>query len=173
MNWAHALLMAELLLKAVDKVDMLRPAADMKEEANMGDQAPIDTPVDATTMAPTDATSPDTGMPVTGMGVTNTTSAVPDATTDATPLAQTSVMAATSTGSTSSGDTTQPIVAPVEAASSPEPAITTMATEVNASDDLHKSIAGLVQLAQILDGNPDVFKFLKGLMPSSTTTNAK
>ncbi|HEY9078505.1 hypothetical protein [Magnetovibrio sp.] len=48
MNWAHALLMAELLLKAAEKIDTVPPAANTKENTLMGDEAPIASPQPAT-----------------------------------------------------------------------------------------------------------------------------
>jgi len=162
MHWSHALLMAELLLKAADKIDTIRPTAATKEDSTMGDQAPIDVPVDTPVTI-------DNGSTVTTATATATAttddgqSAVTGDTTAATAATQGSEPASASAS-------TQTIIAnAVEqpAASAPEPsAAAAQGSAADTPDALHQSISDLVKLAQILDDNPALFEFLKTLMPN-------
>lgn len=168
MHWSHALLMAELLLKAADKIDTIRPTAATKEDSTMGDQAPIDalvdTPIDAPVTIDNDPTATPTAMTAT---TDDGQSAVAGDTTAATATTQDSEPASASTS-------TQTIIAnAVEqpAAAAPEPsAAAAQGSVADAPDALHQSISDLVKLAQILNGNPALFEFLKTLMPNAPSS---
>jgi len=146
MNWSHALLMAELLLKAADNINTTRPIAATKENATMGDQTPIDT----STAAPATIENDPTTTPT-----TTVEGAVP----------------AQSSAPTSASASTQTLISnAVE-----QPAISTPETVADVvqgavtdkPDDLRQSISDLVKLAQILDSNPALFAFLKTLTPNT------
>lgn len=146
MNWSHALLMAELLLKAADNINTTRPIAATKENATMGDQTPIDTSAAAPATIENDPTTTPT---------TTVEGAVP----------------AQSSAPTSASASTQTLISnAVE-----QPAISTPETVADVvqgavtdkPDDLRQSISDLVKLAQILDGNPALFAFLKTLTPNT------
>ena len=167
MNWSHALLMAELLLKAADNINTTRPIATTKENATMGDQTPIDT----------SATAPAT--------IENNPTATPTTTVASAPLAtdasqgaiaEDAATVAQSSAPTSASASTQTLISnAVEqpAISTPEPV--TEVVQDAATDkpgDLRQSISDLVRLAQILDGNPALFAFLKTLTPNTPPSKA-
>jgi len=166
MNWSHALLMAELLLKAADKIDTILPIAATKENTTMGDQ----TPIDASTAAPATIENNPATMPTTT--VANAAEAS-DAGQSAV-VEDTSTMAQSSVPTSASASTQTIISNAVE-----QPAISTPQTvadvvQSSAADkpsDLHQSISDLVRLAQILDGNPALFEFLKTLMPNAPSSS--
>jgi len=150
MNWSHALLMAELLLKAADKIDTTRPIAATKENATMGDQTPIDT----------SAAAPAT--------IENDPTATPTSTVESAAPAQSSVptSASASTQTLISNAVEQPAVSTSETASE-----VVQGSATDKPDDLRQSISDLVKLAQILDGNPTLFEFLKTLMPNAPSSS--
>ena len=146
MNWSHALLMAELLLKAADNINTTRPIATTKENATMGDQTPIDT----------SAAAPAT--------IENDPTATPTSTVESAAPAQSSVptSASASTQTLISNAVEQPAVSTSETASE-----VVQGSATDKPDDLRQSISDLVKLAQILDGNPTLFEFLKTLTPNA------
>ena len=150
MNWSHALLMAELLLKAADNINTTRPIATTKENATMGDQTPIDT----------SAAAPAT--------IENDPTATPTSTVESAAPAQSSVptSASASTQTLISNAVEQPAVSTSETASE-----VVQGSATDKPDDLRQSISDLVKLAQILDGNPALFEFLKTLMPNAPSSS--
>ena len=165
MNWSHALLMAELLLKAADKIGTTLPIAATKENTTMGDQTPIDT----SAAAPATIENDPTTMPTTTVA----------SATDVSDAGQSAVAADTTTTAQSSVPTpasasTQTIISSAveqPALSTPEAvAEVVQGPAADKPDDLHQSISDLVRLAQILDGNPALFEFLKTLMPNAPSS---
>lgn len=159
MHWKHALLMAELLLKAADKIDTIRPTAATKEDSTMGDQAPIDAPIDTPVTIENDPTATTTAT------TTTTDDGQSAVTGDATATTQASAPASPSTQTIIANAVEQP------AASAPETSTAGVQGSVaDTPDALHQSISDLVKLAQILDGNPGLFEFLKTLMPNAPSS---
>jgi len=165
MNWSHALLMAELLLKAADKIDTTLPIAATKENTTMGDQTPIDTSAAAPATIENDPTTVPTATVANAADASDADQSAVAA--DTTTMAQSSVptSASASTQTIISNAVEQPAISTPEAV-----AEVVQNSAAVKPDDLHQSISDLVRLAQILDGNPALFEFLKTLMPNAPSS---
>jgi len=150
MHWSHALMMAELLMKAADQIDTIRPTATTKEDATMGDQAPTDTPVTPPVMIDNDpTTTPPDSPPVT-----------PPLTPPVVPTdVATDINAA-------------PTQAPAPETDATTPSATAQAPTEDKPDVLHQSLSDLLRLVEILNETPELLDILKRMLPSAPSSTS-
>lgn len=148
MSLAHALLLAELLMKAINTAapaapDPHTPAPQTQEPNPMDDQS---SPPPADTTMPTDAPPIATAE--------TPTPAAPDAPQEVTPAPESAPESAAA-----SSPASIPSTDPATAAAPPPPS-----GDAALLRDAQTLIAEITQLVQILDKNPDIFNFLRALM---------